>query len=218
MEHLLTMTEGKILLMAIFPSFSISASIPALLDGLWKGRNMKEVDLQRSLGDAIYFQHLSIGPEYYFWVGYELGLRNYHGEKFGTESDDPNMDEEKHNRFMVGDDLESLGYRAGFAGLTVQDALAAGKKGVYRAGLNGNFHKSEPEWNVRDLEKMAVIYQGGGKWTLPKEAKIHRTHEIETFYRVQNGKDWVLRLADGSEWIVWSEDIAGIDGPPWVNE
>jgi nuclear transport factor 2 (NTF2) superfamily protein len=105
--------------------------------------------------------------------------------------------------------------------LSKADFRQSGKKGVYRAGLNGNFHKSEtdePGWNVRDLEKMGVIYQGDGKWTLPKGAKIHRMHEIETFYRVQDGKDWALRLADGSEWIVWSEDIAGIDGPPLVNE
>lgn len=172
---------------------------------------MTKVDFQRSLGDAFVFQRLSIGPEYYFWVGYELGLRNYHGEKFGAESDDPDMDEEEHNRFMVGDDLESLGYRAGFAGLTAQDALAVGKKGIYRAGLNGNFHKSktdEPGWNERELEKMGVIYQGSGKWTLPKGAKIGRDRRgrIESYYRC--GTDWVLRLADGSDWIVWSEDIA----------
>jgi hypothetical protein len=182
---------------------------------------MTEEDFSRSLIEAIGFKVRSVGPEYYFWVGYERGLRNYHGEKFGTESDDPDMDEEEHRRFLVGDDLESLGYRAGFAGLTAQDALAVGKKGIYSAGLNRNFHKSatdEPGWNVRALEKMGVIYQGGGKWTLPKGAKIglDRKGRIESYYR--SGTDWVLRLTDGSEWIVWSEDIAGIDGPPFINE
>jgi hypothetical protein len=128
--------------------------------------------------------------------------RNYHGNKIDSELG--LMNEEGHNRFMVDDDLESQGYRVGFAGLTVQSALAAGKKGVYRAGINGNFHKE------RNLAEMGVIYQGSGKWTLPKGSKIHQTNEIETFYRVQDGEDWVLYLADGSEWIVWSEDIAGI--------
>lgn len=163
---------------------------------------MTEVDFQRSLGDAFVFQRLSIGPEYYFWVGYELGLRNYHGEKFGTESDEPSMEKEKHNGFMVGDDLESLGYRAGFAGLTAKDALSVGKKGIHWAGLNGNFHKEG------DLAEMGVVYQGGGKWTLPKGAKIglDRMGRVKSYYRC--GTDWVLRLADGSEWIVWSEDIA----------
>jgi hypothetical protein len=172
---------------------------------------MTEEDFQRSLGEALRFRFRSIGPEYYFWEGYLRGLRrNYYGNKIDSELGYNDDDD------MVGDDPEFQGYRAGFAGLSAQAALAAGKKGVYRAGLNGNFHKSEtdePGWNVRALEKMGVIYQGGGKWTLPKGAKIgfDRRGRVESYYRC--GTDWVLRLADGSEWIVWSEDIAGISDP-----
>lgn len=68
--------------------------------------------------------------------------------------------------------------------------------------LNRNFHK------VGDLEKMGVIYQGGGKWTLPKGAKIVRAPRGRVEFYWSCGADWVLRLADGSEWIVGSEDIA----------
>lgn len=91
---------------------------------------MKEIDFQRSLADALILQRLSVGPECYFWAGYEHGLQNYHDGKFSTQSDHPNMEEEEHYRLMDGDDLESLGYRAGFAGLTAQKALAVGKKGI----------------------------------------------------------------------------------------
>jgi len=167
--------------------------------------NMKDRDFQRWLGDAIYFQSLSGGNARYFWEGYELGLRNYHDQKFISESDDPDMDEEKHSEFMIGDDLESLGYRAGFAGLSSRKALAIGKRGIYNAGLNGNFHKG------RSLGELGVIYKGQGKWTLPKGAKIYTAQNIESYYRCQYGDNWELKLADGSMWIVYSEDIL----PAW---
>ena len=143
-------------------------------------------------------------------MGYALGLQNYHDEKFATESDDPNLDEMEHNKVMVDNDLESLGYRAGFAGLTAQEALAVAKKGIYSAGLNRNFHNMGDRKGVLEeaLERLGVTYRGGGKWKLPKGAKIMRAPvgRIEPYWSC--GDDWVLRLANGSEWIVWTEDIA----------
>lgn len=63
------------------------------------------------------------------------------------------------------------------------------------------------------LKKLGVIYRGNGKWRLPKAAKIMRAPigKIEYYWSAGEGKDWVLRLGNGSEWIVWSEDLA----PAW---
>ena len=86
---------------------------------------MTEQEIQRNISRAETFRVLSCGPEYYFWMGYLRGLRqNYQGNQFDTVLE-YNMD---------GDDLESQGYRAGFAGVSARDALAVAKKGTHRAG------------------------------------------------------------------------------------
>lgn len=171
--------------------------------------SMTNHDYKDNIFVASTYMRVAVGPEYNFWQGYLLGLNLYYnGEDYSTGI--------WYRNDCCGDDLESQGYSAGLAGKTVQEALAEGKKGKHGAGLNGNYHR---EFEVGHLEKMGVIYQGVGKWTLPKGAKIVLgVSDQHPYYHVCDGQNWTLHLADGSTWIVWSDDIPGISGPPWDND
>ena len=65
-----------------------------------------------------------------------------------------------------------------------------------RAGLNGNVHQDEIFTLEGALTYLGVTYLGEGNWELPEGAYI----------RPMGGEDWILTLADGKEYHVWSED------------
>lgn len=80
--------------------------------------NIRAADMFRRLTDKI--------EETEFWAGYMRGLRrNYHGKRFGTEKE--------HALWMsLADDdrdltrkMRGLGYRIGFEGQGVQQAMKA---------------------------------------------------------------------------------------------
>ncbi len=94
-----------------------------------RGMAMTEQQFQHAMGAAETFQRLAEEPLVAdFWSGYIRGFRRrYHGEKFGTA--------EEHALWMaaVTSDDESRqrrgeGYRAGFAGASIEVAMAAAEK------------------------------------------------------------------------------------------
>lgn len=84
---------------------------------------MTESEFLQEMSAAETFRPISDTPD--FWSGYMRGLRrNFHGERFGTEA--------QHSLWMraaeSGDRshrMRGKGYRAGFAGDSVQSAMAA---------------------------------------------------------------------------------------------
>ncbi len=85
---------------------------------------MTEQQFQSSMRAAKTFQGLSDAPnDSDFWSGYQRGLRRlYHGEKFGTENE--------HLLWLsLVDSVDEAskaggrGYRAGFEGQTIQQAM-----------------------------------------------------------------------------------------------
>lgn len=63
-------------------------------------------------------------------------------------------------------------------------------------GINGNCHPEHSIDPARALHDMGVAYLGDGEWMLPDGATIEGC----------GGDDWILSLADGTEYHVWSED------------
>lgn len=63
-----------------------------------------------------------------------------------------------------------------------------------KAGLNGVAHDHSDL--LTPLSEMGVNYLGQGKWRLPPGAQI----------KLLRPEDWVLTLADGRIYRVWSED------------
>lgn len=91
---------------------------------------------QSNMMAADTFRRLSSEPdEQDFWVGYQRGLRrNHHGEKFGTAAE--------HKLWMsLADDadqsrkMRGLGYRAGFDGQNIQQAMKTLAGFQYRSEL-----------------------------------------------------------------------------------
>jgi len=62
-----------------------------------------------------------------------------------------------------------------------------------QAGIDPHFH--DPH-EVPSMEELGVEYLGGGEWQLPEGA------EIESL----SGDDWLLTMADGTEYRLWSEE------------
>jgi len=86
---------------------------------------MNQSEFERNMRGAKQISTLSDEPnDQDFWSGYQRGMRrHYHGEKFGTEAEhalwmaaaDQTRDEQRRHR--------GLGYRAGFDGMSISDAI-----------------------------------------------------------------------------------------------
>lgn len=107
---------------------------------------MDEKEFKRNMTAAKTFQGLSTDPlEAEFWTGYQRGLRrHYHGEKFGSAGE--------HNVWSaLFDDpdpirkMRGLGYRIGFAGQVIKDAMKVYTLREYRSeiGRKGGSVSSE---------------------------------------------------------------------------
>jgi hypothetical protein len=64
-----------------------------------------------------------------------------------------------------------------------------------KAGLNANVHRDAVFAPEAALQRLGVAYLGDGEWTLPEGARIEP----------RDGDDWMLTLADGTEYHVWTE-------------
>ena len=170
---------------------------------------MTDQEFEDNIFNATTYMRVAAGPEYFFWEGYLRGLRLYY-----------NPDEFEADRwfdfYKYRDDLETQGFDLGLAGNSVEEAMAIGKQGKHKSGINRNYQKDLKDG---DLEKIGVFYHGKGNWTLPKGAKITLGEpEPGLYLGVRDGTNWVIKLGDGSQLVVWSEDIPGIYGPPWDND
>lgn len=86
---------------------------------------MTQPEFERNARGAKQIAQLSDEPhDQDFWSGYQRGLRrHYHGEKFGTTEEhqlwmsaaDQRHDEQRRHR--------GIGYRAGFDGISISDAI-----------------------------------------------------------------------------------------------
>lgn len=93
-------------------------------------------NFQPNMTAADTFRRLSSEPdEQEFWTGYQRGLRrNHHGEKFGTAA-------ERKLWMSLADDsddsrkMRGLGYRAGFEGQNIQQAMKTLAGWQYRSEL-----------------------------------------------------------------------------------
>ena len=96
---------------------------------------MKQSEFQTNMTGSKTFGELSDSADSDFWSGYQRGLRrHYHGEKFGTTA------EHKLWMSLHTDDDESrkmrgLGYRAGFEGQNIQQAMKTLAGFQYRSEL-----------------------------------------------------------------------------------
>lgn len=83
------------------------------------------IKFQSNMTAAAMFRRLASEPdEQDFWAGYQRGLRrNHHGEKFGTAEDHKlwiSLADESHDQSRK---MRGLGYRAGFEGQNIQQAM-----------------------------------------------------------------------------------------------
>jgi hypothetical protein len=85
---------------------------------------LNETDFRHNIRGAEQFARFSGWTDQEYWLGYQRGMRrHYHGEKSGTA--------EEHTLWMsLTDDrldqvrrYRGLGYRAGFAGMSISDAI-----------------------------------------------------------------------------------------------
>jgi len=86
---------------------------------------MKQSDFEHNMHGAKQISELSEEPhDHDYWCGYQRGLRrHHHGEKFGTAEEHAlwmaaagqTRDEQRRHR--------GLGYRAGFDGMSISDAI-----------------------------------------------------------------------------------------------
>ncbi len=86
---------------------------------------MNKSEFQTNMTGAESFRTLSPETaEQDFWTGYQRGLRrNYHGEKFGTADEHKlwlSLADEPHDTSRK---MRGLGYRAGFDGHNIQQAM-----------------------------------------------------------------------------------------------
>ena len=101
---------------------------------------MTRSEFQTNMTGAETFRSLSSDPdEQEFWAGYQRGLRrNNHGDKFGTAAEHKLWlslaDDTDQSRKMRG-----LGYRAGFDGQNIQQAMKtlAGRQYMSELGKLG---------------------------------------------------------------------------------
>ena len=63
-----------------------------------------------------------------------------------------------------------------------------------KAGLNGVVHDYSDL--IAPLHELGIRYLGHNQWDLPKGAQI----------RMLGPEDWMLTMADGREYRLWSED------------
>ncbi len=103
------------------------------------------IGFQSNMTAADTFRRFSSEPdEQDFWTGYQRGLRrNHHGDKFGTV--------EEHKLWLsLADDtdqfrkMRGLGYRAGFEGQNIQQAMKtlAGRQYMSEIGKRGGLSTS----------------------------------------------------------------------------
>lgn len=86
---------------------------------------MTEQEFHSNAKAADTFRRLAQCPEDDFWVGYRRGLsRHYHGEKFGTE-DEHLLWLASVNSTDEGRQMRGRGYRSGFEGQNVKQAMQA---------------------------------------------------------------------------------------------
>ena len=84
---------------------------------------MTEKQFQSNSRAADTFRRLSQYPDDDFWAGYRRGLnRHYHGENFGTE-DEHLLWLASVDSADVGRQMRGRGYRAGFDGQDVKQAM-----------------------------------------------------------------------------------------------
>lgn len=86
---------------------------------------MNQSEFQHNMAGAkSIFEYSSDSTDADFWSGYQRGMRrHYHGDKFGTEAEhnlwmsaaEQTRDEQRRHR--------GLGYRAGFDGMSISDAI-----------------------------------------------------------------------------------------------
>ncbi len=95
---------------------------------------------QSNMTAADTFRRLSSDPdEQEFWTGYQRGIRrNYHGEKFGTAAEHK-LWLSLHTDEDISRKMRGLGYRAGFDGQNVQQAMKtlAGRQYMSEIGKRG---------------------------------------------------------------------------------
>jgi len=97
---------------------------------------MNRAEFQSNMTGAESFHTLSSEPaEQEFWSGYQRGLRrNHHGDKFGTAAEHKlwmslSTDEDESRK------MRGLGYRAGFVGQNIQQAMKTLAGFQYRSEL-----------------------------------------------------------------------------------
>ena len=78
---------------------------------------MEQSEFDHNMSGAKEFATLAEeSTELNFWIGYQRGMRrHYHGEKFGTD--------EEHTLWMSLAETLGTGYRAGYSGMSISDAI-----------------------------------------------------------------------------------------------
>lgn len=111
---------------------------------------MNRSEFQSNMTGAESFRTLSPEPdEQEFWAGYQRGLRrNHHGDKFGTAAEHK-LWMSLHTDEDMSRKMRGLGYRAGFEGQNIQQAMK----------------------NLAGRQYMSEIGKLGGSSTSPKKSR-----------------------------------------------
>lgn len=86
---------------------------------------MERAEFEHNLSGAEAFRKLAEPEEETYWRGYQRGLRkNFHGDNFGTTEDDV--------QWAGRTDLLGDGYRAGKAGMPIDEAIGKAGQDIAR--------------------------------------------------------------------------------------
>jgi len=178
---------------------------------------MTEQAFAHNQAGAECFRRYSSQPDISYWEGYERGLRrNHHGEKSGTE--------EEHSLWMVlvsetGDELRrfrGIGYRAGFEGLPVAEAIKHLQVTVAKrlaAVAAGSVRSAAKAAAARENAKRPrPNAQGKKKPRAPKEAPLNTALRRGEHLGVGTGvylgefHGWGPVLIDTDTWVIYSKE------------